>query len=154
MNTEIHKPEALSQLDVDVITLRKRAFSVSLLQIPPRSSSVPLNMLLGEGETHDFGFMTPNATVMHVGLNNSSKLDMDQVEVIRYHLKFATKQLDDRINFHTNSFLKDCYPDIASDRTLTLQIKERMKLHTLDGQLRTLKSQCFYSSYSSFTTGL
>ena len=111
-----------------------------LPEIPPRSSSVPLDRLSREEETHDLGFITPNCTVKCAGLHFSSKLGTNQGEGIRGQLRFAAKQLADRVNLHTYRFLEGECGDIPSDQTLIPTPQKRKPTQYLLGQLKTLKS--------------
>ena len=110
INSESDKPEAPSQIRLNVIQLRNRAFPVSPPKIPPRSSFVVTDRLSGE-DNPDLGFMTTNATVTYVGQNVSSELDTDQRKGIKDQLIFAARHLDDRICFFTNR-LYDEYDDL------------------------------------------
>ena len=51
----------------------------------------------GEDESHELGLMTPNNTVTYIAHSLSSELETDQREGIRDQLRFAEKQLDDRV---------------------------------------------------------
>ena len=57
-NTKIGEPETSLQLYAVVRQLRSRAIPLSHPQVPPRSSSVPLDRLSTEDKTYDLGFMT------------------------------------------------------------------------------------------------
>ena len=62
----------------------------------PRSSSVPLHRLIDDEEL-DLGFMSPTMTWMDIKKSGSSKLDTDEGEETKEKLKFAAKQLNNRI---------------------------------------------------------
>ena len=63
--------------------LRTRAIPVLPPAVPPRSGSVQLDILLGEG-TLDLDFMVPNTSIICIAQNINSELDM-----VRYLPMFA-----------------------------------------------------------------
>ena len=87
---------------LNVRQLRTRAISVSSPRISHRSNSVPIDKLLGENQTPDLVFMTPNNMVMYISHNVSSHVDTDQGEGIRNQLIYVAKQMIGFVSRHTH----------------------------------------------------
>ena len=75
--------------------------------VTPRSSSVPLETLervdrLADEEESNLEVFNSIRNQAHSKKHVSSTLDTDQIEGITQKLKFATRQLNDRIELHTS----------------------------------------------------
>ena len=62
----------------------------------------------------DSWFRTPTIVVIHIGTNVSSELETDKGEGIWEKVRFAAKQLDDRVNFQNACVSVDEYSELPT----------------------------------------
>ena len=101
IDMNICKPGGFHLTNLNIRRLRTGAIQVAPQAVSSRSSCVPLDRITGE-MTPPLGFRTLNVTVMYIGTNVTSDLDMDQGGSILDQLKFAAKQLDDGVIFYVS----------------------------------------------------
>ena len=88
--------------------LRTRAIAVSPPVVPPMSSSVPLDKvdtvdrLATDDEESDLIVVNSIRNRSHAKKHVNTELDTDQGEGVIQKLKFAAKQLNDKIHLHTS----------------------------------------------------
>ena len=112
INTNIGRPEGFPSNKLNPRRLQTSAIPVSPPVGPPRSTSVPLEILdrldrLADDEESNVELMNLIGNQTSTKKDVSSELDTDQGEGITQKLKFETLQLNDRILLHISGISDD-----------------------------------------------